>query len=82
MILKEAYIENFGKLHKEEIVFRPGINVICGGNEAGKTTFAEFLSAMLFGLEPSAAEVRKTIPTDVMSRGMRHPTTRQSPVLR
>ncbi|MEI3178464.1 MAG: ATP-binding protein [Lachnospiraceae bacterium] len=40
MILKEAYIENFGKLHKEEIVFRPGINVICGGNEAGKTTFA------------------------------------------
>ena len=52
MILKEAYIENFGKLHKEEIVFRPGINVICGGNEAGKTTFAEFLSAMLFGLEP------------------------------
>ena len=59
MILKEAYIENFGKLHKEEIVFRPGINVICGGNEAGKTTLAEFLSAMLFGLEPKRGRNQK-----------------------
>ena len=59
MILKEAYIENFGKLHKEEIVFRPGINVICGGNEVGKTTLAEFLSAMLFGLEPKRGRSQK-----------------------
>ena len=59
MILKEAYIENFGKLHNKEIVFRPWINVICGGNEAGKTTFAEFLSAMLFGLEPKRGRSQK-----------------------
>ena len=59
MILKEAYIENFGKLHNKEIVFRPGINVICGGNEVGKTTLAEFLSAMLFGLEPKRGRSQK-----------------------
>lgn len=51
MRLKEAYIENFGKLHKETVTFAPGINVICGENEAGKSTLQEFLTAMLFGME-------------------------------
>lgn len=52
MTLKEAYIENFGKLHKQTVTFAPGINVICGENEAGKSTLQEFITAMLFGMEP------------------------------
>lgn len=52
MILKEAYIENFGKLHNQTVTFAPGINVICGENEAGKSTLQEFITAMLFGMEP------------------------------
>lgn len=52
MKLKEAYIENFGKLHKQKITFAPGINVLCGENEAGKTTLQEFITAMLFDLAP------------------------------
>lgn len=52
MRLTEAYIENFGKLHNQRIAFSPGLNVIYGENEAGKSTLQEFLTAMLFGMEP------------------------------
>lgn len=59
MKLLEAYIENFGKLHKKKITFGEGINVICGANEAGKSTLQEFLTAMLFGLEPMRGRIKK-----------------------
>ena len=59
MKLLEAYIENFGKLHKKRITFGEGINVICGANEAGKSTLQEFLTAMLFGLEPMRGRGKK-----------------------
>ena len=35
----------------KKIIFAPGINVIYGANEAGKTTLHDFLTAMLFGME-------------------------------
>lgn len=42
-------INGFGKLTKKELEFRPGINVIYGKNEAGKSTLMKFLTAMLYG---------------------------------
>ena len=51
MEIREAQIFSFGKLKNKNIRFAPGINVICGSNEAGKTTLHDFLTAMLFGLE-------------------------------
>lgn len=51
MKIKEAKIFNFGKLQGRTIRFGPGINVIYGENEAGKTTLHDFLTAMLFGME-------------------------------
>lgn len=44
-------IEGFGKLNNETIEFSPGINLIYGENESGKTTVHTFLRSMLFGLE-------------------------------
>lgn len=64
MILKEAYIENFGKLHKEEIVFRPGINVICGGNRGGKNHACgiSFRNALWAGTKARQKSEKRYLP--------------------
>lgn len=46
MQIKEAIIGQFGKLQNRNISFEPGINVIYGENEAGKTTLHDFLLGM------------------------------------
>lgn len=51
MQIKEAKIFQFGKLQNQTITFEPGINVVYGKNEAGKSTLHAFLKAMLFGME-------------------------------
>ncbi len=51
MVINEINITNFGKLQNRKYVFSPGLNVIYGVNEAGKTTLQQFIKAMLFGLE-------------------------------
>lgn len=43
MFLRKAKIEGFGKLIDREFSFKPGMNVIFGPNESGKTTLAKFL---------------------------------------
>ncbi len=53
MQIKEAKIFNFGKLQNKTLHFAPGINVIYGKNESGKSTLHAFLTAMLFGMEKS-----------------------------
>ncbi len=51
MKLESCYIENFGKLSQFHYEFNKGLNVIEAENGWGKTTFAAFLKAMLFGME-------------------------------
>lgn len=51
MKLKSCYIENFGKLHQYHYDFLDGVNRMIAENGWGKTTFAAFLKAMLFGME-------------------------------
>ncbi len=50
MKLLRCYIENFGKLHQFEYTFNEKLNIILQDNGWGKTTFATFIKAMLFGL--------------------------------
>ena len=47
MKITEIQIKNFGKLHNINIRPLPGINVIYGENETGKSTLQQFISAML-----------------------------------
>lgn len=65
MILKKLYLDNFGKFHNREIDLQPGMNIIYGENEAGKTTVHSFIQGMIFGLERLRAEApeRMSIPT-------------------
>lgn len=51
MIIKELKINHFGKFHQKDITLNPGVNIIYGGNEAGKSTIHHFIHAMLFGVE-------------------------------
>lgn len=50
MRLVEAYVENFGVLHQHYVRFDQTISVFYAENGHGKTTFAAFLYAMLYGL--------------------------------
>ncbi len=51
MKITEIQIKNFGKLHNINIRPLPGINVIYGENETGKSTLQQFITGMLFGIE-------------------------------
>ncbi len=51
MIINELTMNHFGKFHGKTIPFQPGINVVYGKNEAGKSTIHAFIRSMLFGIE-------------------------------
>jgi len=51
MILRSVELENFGRFKGESIEFRRGMNLVIGPNEAGKSTLAETVPAVLFGSE-------------------------------
>lgn len=42
-------INGFGRFNNREFSLSPGLNVVFGGNEAGKSTMHSFIEAMLFG---------------------------------
>ena len=51
MKLLKCHIENFGKLSNFNYEFNEGLNTIKEENGFGKTTFADFIKAMFYGLE-------------------------------
>ncbi|TAH68463.1 MAG: hypothetical protein EWM47_08090 [Anaerolineaceae bacterium] len=51
MIITRLNVNYFGKFSGKEIELKPGINLIYGENEAGKTTLHTFIKGMLFGIE-------------------------------
>lgn len=50
MKLLRCYIQNYGKLHEFSYDFDPNLSEILQQNGWGKSTFASFIKAMLFGL--------------------------------
>lgn len=51
MQIKELYIKNFGKFTSRTFSFEPGINLIYGENESGKTTLHTFIKSVFYGLK-------------------------------
>lgn len=49
MVIKELDLIHFGKFHHYKIELGPHLNVLCGPNEAGKSTICAFIRCMLFG---------------------------------
>jgi uncharacterized protein YhaN len=58
MKLDRLQIQGFGKFTDREFEFSPGLNLVYGQNEAGKSTLQNFLRGMLFGLKKQG--VRRT----------------------
>lgn len=50
MKILELKIRNYGKMTDWGAEFSPGINLIYGGNESGKSTVHTFIKSMFFGL--------------------------------
>lgn len=51
MIIKDIQLTNFGKFNHKMVSLEPGVNIVYGENEAGKTTLHTFIRGMLFGIE-------------------------------
>ena len=52
----------FGRLKGQRLELQPGLNLITGENEAGKSTWAEFLMAMLYGVESRSRSRGQELP--------------------
>ena len=48
MIIKDIRLTNFGKFNHKMVTLEPGLNIVYGENEAGKTTLHTFIRGMLF----------------------------------
>ena len=44
MIIKDIRLTNFGKFNHKMVTLEPGLNIVYGENEAGKTTLHTFMS--------------------------------------
>lgn len=51
MLINKLKLNYFGRLNNREIELKPGVNLIYGENEAGKSTIHSFIKGMLFGIE-------------------------------
>ncbi len=49
MIIKKLDLTAFGKFKNKTLELKEGLNLICGRNEAGKTTIHKFIEGMFFG---------------------------------
>lgn len=78
MRIDRLHLQDFGQFHEKDITLAPGINVICGANEAGKTTIKDFIVDMFYGIDKSRGigarfdhyEKRKPINGTAFSGGM------------
>lgn len=56
MIIKELHIISFGMLDDKTVVFGPGLNVIEGENETGKSTVGAFIRFIFYGLDKAGRD--------------------------
>lgn len=51
MIFQELTLLHFGKFQNKKFMFRPGINLVIGKNESGKSTLFQAIFGVLFGFK-------------------------------
>lgn len=69
MIIKNIYIDKFGGINNRKIEFDNLINIIYSENESGKSTTAEFIKIMLYGIGKSPQNIRGNERTKFMPWG-------------
>ena len=53
---------SFGRLENEMITLHDGLNIVTAPNEAGKSTWAAFVLAMLYGVDTSERKTKTNLP--------------------
>ena len=51
MRVDKLHLQDFGQFHDKDVTLAPGINVVYGANEAGKSTTKDFIVDMLYGID-------------------------------
>lgn len=51
MEILEIRMDHFGKFNGQSMEFHPGVNIIYGDNETGKSTMRAFIRGMFFGID-------------------------------
>ena len=49
LVLEKFIIEGFGKFNNQDFTFFPGLNLVYGENESGKSTLHQALGAIFYG---------------------------------
>ena len=62
MRLMHLHLYAFGRFHDQHVHLQDGMNLICGENEAGKSTLHRFIRGMLFGFKREGALRRYYTP--------------------
>lgn len=57
MIIETIHIDAFGRLENREYALSPGVNIIEGANESGKSTLAAFIRFIFYGSAPKEREL-------------------------
>ena len=77
MKIDKLHLQDFGQFHDKDISLAPGVNILYGANEAGKTTTKDFIVDMMYGLDGAqnngrvnAYEKRKPINSDAYAGSM------------
>ena len=53
MYLNKLLLKDFGKFNNYEIDLKPGINLVYGDSQSGKTTIKDFVVGMIYGVDKS-----------------------------
>ncbi len=51
MRVDKLHLQDFGQFHDKSVTLAPGMNVIYGANEAGKSTTKDFIVDMMYGID-------------------------------
>ena len=51
MYINKLFLKEFGKFNNREIKLDSGLNVVYGEPGAGKSTFRDFVTGILFGMD-------------------------------
>ncbi len=57
MRIDKLHIKDYGQFHDKDVTLAPGINVVYGANEAGKSTVKDFIVDMLYGIDRSRGDI-------------------------
>lgn len=58
MKIDKLHLQDFGQFHGKDITLAPGVNILYGANEAGKTTTKDFIVGMMYGMDGSQSNGR------------------------